>query len=181
MLLASVTKADIQPMPEYFDRYINLTEDVDLDSAFSTSIKQIWSLDVKTLDKLALKTYAPGKWTVNEILQHIADTERLLAAGVIRFARNQSDYTISFNEEEMASAAQANKKPVEHILQELIDVRKATWALYRNLDESDFTKIGINWKYEISVAAMGFNIIGHQMHHLNIISEKYHPLLQATG
>ena len=142
---------DINPMPEYFDRYINLCEDVDLDQEFANSLRQLNSLDVNLLSKLNGRKYLPGKWTVNDIIQHITDIERLLCAGVLRFARGEDTYVISFNEEEIAKNANADKKEIIKLIDELITVRKSTISLYKGFDYTDYFKAGINWKYKIRV------------------------------
>ncbi|MFA6980957.1 MAG: hypothetical protein WC209_16655 [Ignavibacteriaceae bacterium] len=103
-------RSDINPMPQYFDRYINLVEDIELDQAFLKSLQQLNSLDINLLSQLKDKRYLPDKWTVNDIIQHISDIERILCAGVLRFARNESDYVISFNEEELAKNAKPDNK-----------------------------------------------------------------------
>lgn len=169
-------KSDILQMPEYFDRYINLVADIELEEAFSDSIDQLNKLDTGFLNSLDNKRYLPGKWTVKEILQHITDIERLLCAGVLQFARNNDSCTISFDEEEISKNSKANTKNNTRIIEELVSVRQATISLYKSFDNDDLQKTGINWKHRISVLAMGFNIIGHQIHHLNIIKEKYYPL-----
>lgn len=170
-------RSDINPMPQYFDRYINLVEDIELDQAFLKSIQQLNSLDINFLSQLKDKKYLPDKWTVNDILQHIIDIERILCAGVLRFARNESTYVISFNEEELAKNANPGNKNITDLIDDLIIVRNSTISLYRSFDLTDYSKVGINWKYQINVLAMGFNIIGHQIHHINFIEDKYYPLI----
>jgi hypothetical protein len=177
MLLANITEKDVFDMPEYFDRYINLAKEDNLEFCFRKSITDLWNLDLNKLSKLKGLSYATGKWTVNDILQHLSDTERILSAGVLRFARGEENYVISFDEETMADGANANNKAVEKIIEELIYTRKSTHSLYSTFNESDLQKFGINWKHRISVVAMGYNIIGHQIHHLNIIRDKYYSLL----
>lgn len=83
---------------------------------------------------------------------------------------------ISFDEQEIAENSKANNRTAQQIVRELISVRNSTVELFKNLDETDFQKFGINWKYRITVEAMAFNIIGHKIHHLNFIEEKYFPL-----
>src|SRR3989339_727887 len=167
-------RSDINPMPQYFDRYINLVEDIELDQAFLKSLQQLNSLDINLLSQLKDKRYLPDKWTVNDIIQHIADIERILCAGVLRFARNESKYVISFNEDGFAKNSNANNKKITELINELICVRNSTISLYKNFEPTDYSKTGINWKYQINVLAMGFNIIGHQIHHINFIEDKYY-------
>ncbi|MBI1932889.1 MAG: DinB family protein [Ignavibacteriales bacterium] len=171
-------KNEINPMPEYFDRYINLVDDIELDQAFEKSIEQLRKLDINQLSQLKGKRYLPDKWTVNDIFQHIIDVERILCVGVLRFARNESKYVISFDEDELSKNAKAEKKIIIDLIDELIIVRKSTISLYKSFDYSDYFKTGINWKHEISILAMGFNIIGHQIHHIYFIENKYYPLIQ---
>lgn len=174
-------KSEINPMPEYFDRYINLCADKDLHELFTDSINQLKTIDYSLLTHLKNKRYLPGKWTVNDILQHITDIERLLCAGTLRFARNESSFVISFNENEMVKNSTANDRTIEALMNELISVRHSTISLYQSFDKSDLLKTGINWKHRISVLAMGFNIVGHQLHHLNIIKERYYPLVNELA
>jgi alpha-glucuronidase len=72
-------RSDIQPMPRYFGRYINQVADVELGQAFLESLRQLDELDRNVLRQLAGQCYAPGKWTVREILQHLIDWERILS------------------------------------------------------------------------------------------------------
>ncbi|WPO89246.1 DinB family protein [Chryseobacterium sp. HR92] len=167
-------RTELVATPDYFDRYINLVEDIDLFDAFDDSIHQIDMLDVDVLKKIGLKTYLPDKWTIPEILQHIADVERLLVSGTLRFVRGEGDYIISFDEIAMARHSRANARDVSRILNELKSVRFSTIELYKTFDDIDFQKSGINWKHLISADAMGFNIIGHQIHHLKFIEDHYY-------
>lgn len=160
-------------MPEYFERYIRLVKEEDLFEAFERSIHEIKNLDTRNLEALRGKTYEEGKWQVNDILQHLADTERLLSAGALKFMQGETDYRITFDENEMARRAQATEKKTAEIRKELLEVRLTTFKMFKNFRLVDFTKSGINWKHRITVGAMGFNIIGHQIHHFKVIEEKY--------
>lgn len=122
-----------------------------------------------TIKCVGSKTNQPNKWTINEILQHIIYIERLLTAGTLRFARNEYDYTIAFDENEMAKQSKANNRTIEQILEELIAVRTSTIALFKMIDKDDFQKSSINWKNRITVEAMRFNSLGHQIYHLQFI------------
>ncbi|WP_136669048.1 DinB family protein [Flavobacterium sp. H122] len=169
-------RSEIKSVPLYFDRYINRVDDIDLFDAFNKSIQQIDELDLGLLKNIGNKTYQPGKWTVKEILQHITDTERILTAGTLRFARDESDFVISFDETEMARKSKANDRSFEQIISELTAVRHSTIELFKTFSKSDFQKSGINWKHRITIEAMGFNIIGHQIHHIGFIENNYFTL-----
>lgn len=166
-------RTEIKVLPEYFDSYINLVEDIDLFKAFEYSLKQIEALDLQKIESIGNNTYQAHKWTIKEILQHVTDIENILISGTLKFASNESDFVITFDEIEMARQSKANSKSIEQIITELIAVRKSTIELFNTFDEADFQKSGINWKHRITIEAMGFNIIGHQIHHIRFIENNY--------
>lgn len=170
-------KSDINPMPQYFDRYINLVADVELSQAFADSVQQLNELDRNLLTRLEGQKYAPGKWTVKGILQHTIDFERILSYRVLLFARNEGSVPQGVDENLLAANMNAEKRLLDELIDELKRVRASTKSMFDSFDDRVLQNLGTNWKYEISVLAMGFNIIGHQIHHLKVIEEKYYPLL----
>lgn len=172
-------KSDIFPMPPYFDRYINLVETVELEQAFVQSARQLNDLDKSLLTKLDGKRYAPGKWTVKEIFQHLVDWERILSQRALLFARISNAAAQSVDENLLAANTRAERRTIEILINDLKAVRRSTKALFESFDDKMLLQTGINWKYEMSVLAMGFTIVGHQIHHVQIIEEKYLPLLKA--
>ena len=161
-------------MPEYFDRYINLAADVELSQAFERSIVQLNKLDKNLLAKLDGKKYAPDKWTVKEIFQHIIDFERILSFRTLLFARREGSIPQSVDEKLLGANMNADKRLIDALIDELKIVRVSTKTMFDSFDDEMLQTSGTNWKYEISVLAMGFSIIGHQIHHLKIIEEKYY-------
>ena len=174
-------KSDIDPMPQYFERYINVVADVELSDAFADSVRQLSSLDQGLLAALEGRRYAPGKWTVKETLQHLIDWERILSYRALLYARNRGSASQEVDGDLFAANMNAERRTVEELVDELAAVRASTEAMFESFDERTLLNTGTCWKYEISVLAMGFTIIGHQVHHLKIIEEKYHPLPGGLG
>lgn len=172
-----MNKTQISPMPEYFDRYIKLVREVEILQAFDESINQLNKLDNNLLNDLDGKTPEPGKWTAKEIIQHIIDWERILSYRVLLYARKEGSIPQGIDEKRFAENTKANGRTIESLITELKAVRVSTKAMFESFDNETLLTTGINWKYEVSVLAMGFTIIGHQIHHLKIIEEKYYPLL----
>jgi hypothetical protein len=164
-------------MPQYFERYINQVDDLELSQAFDNSIKQLDELDRDVLGKLDAKRYAPGKWTVKESIQHVIDWERVLSYRTLLFARQEGSTPQSVDGDLIATHMNADRRAIEDLIDELKVTRLSTKKLFESFDPKTLQYTGTNWKYEISVLAMGFTIIGHQIHHLKIIEERYHPLL----
>jgi hypothetical protein len=169
-------KSDINPMPEYWDRYINLVADVELSQAFADSIRQLDQLDKAALARVGEKTYAPGKWTVKDIIQHVSDAERVLCYRALVFARRDGTTPSGFEQDIFAQNAGTHRRTTDDLIDELAMVRRATKAMYDSFDDDMLKARGISWEYETSVLDLGFTIVGHQIHHLNVIAERYSGL-----
>lgn len=171
-------KSAIDPMPQYFDRYINLVdEDVELSQAFVDSSRQLELLDKSLLAKLDGQRYAPGKWTLRETFQHLLDWERILSYRALVYARSKGSVAQDVDGDLFAANMNAERRSLEGLLEELSTMRTSTQSMFESFDERMLLNTGICWKYEVSVVAMGFLVMGHQIHHLKVIEEKYHPLL----
>ena len=168
-------------MPEYFEKYINLVDDLELSQAFDESVKQLGQLDKNLLSKLDGKRYAPDKWTTKETIQHVIDWERILSFRALLFARKEGSIPQGVDGDLLAANMNADQRTIGDLIDELKITRLSTKALFESFDDETLQNTGTNWKYEISVLAMGFTIIGHQIHHLKIIEEKYHPLIDEQG
>ena len=169
-------KSEITEFTEYFEYYINLNEDVELMDMFDKSIEQIEDINIEQLKRIGLKTYAVGKWTVNEIIQHLTDWERIWIYRTILAVRNEGTIPCGHDHNIMVVNSNANELPINQLLAELRAVRSATIAMFGTFNHEILRS---NCKFnnnQMSVLAMGFNIIGHQIHHFNIIKERYIPL-----
>jgi DinB superfamily len=173
-------RSDINPMPPNFAKYIDLVPDVDLEQAFDKSGRQLNELDKEVLEKLGDKYYAPGKWTVKDILQHLADSDRIMSYQALMLARKDETVLPGFDEKLHVKNANALRRTVDEMIEEMKVARASTVSLFNSFDDEILLRKAINWKNEISVLAMGFTIIGHQTHHLKIIEERYLPLLAAN-
>jgi len=170
-------KSNIYPSPDFFDRYINLVEQDDLFDAFQTSTDQLNSIDLTTYNKIADKRYQPDKWTVKDIFQHIIDNERIQSYRALRFARMDNTELPGYDEKLFGQNAKTAERTMADLLDELKTLRVSVIQLFSSFDESDTENSGICFGKRISVTALGFMIIGHQIHHLRIIDERYMPLI----
>jgi len=169
-------KSDIKEFPEYFDYYINLNEDIELTDAFDKSLKQIDNIDIEQLKRIGLKVYAKGKWSVNKVIQHLTDWERIWSYRTLLFARKEGTVPEGIEDQIMADNTNADELSIEQIIAELRAVRLATKAMFDTYNNQILKTNCKFYNYEMSVLAMGFNIIGHQLHHFNTIKERYLPL-----
>ena len=110
-------RSDIQPLPEYFDRYINLADDIELIDALEKSLDNLNKLPLDKWNAIGDKVYAPGKWTIKDIVQHITDTERIFSYRALRFARNDSTKLPGFEESDFAREAKASRRSLTDLLE----------------------------------------------------------------
>lgn len=169
-------KTSIPHPPGYFDRYMDQVADIDLTDALRQSLEAIDALDRTMLRALGDQVYAPGKWTTREVFQHITDCERVFAYRALRFARNDQTALPGFDENLFAEYAGANRRPLETVLAELRSVRESTLHLFESFDEAALRRTGVMFNTELPVLAVGFTLVGHQVHHFRILEERYYPL-----
>ena len=170
-------KLDIQPLPEYFDRYINLVDDVALDEAIRISLDEITTFDWELCRQLGDRAYAPGKWRISDIMQHLMDWERIFTYRALIFVRETGMKAESMDEDQMAASAAANPASLAELKEEMLALRQSTRLFFRSMNDLDLRKTGTSWRSEMSVLHIGFTILGHQRHHFNVIRERYFPML----
>lgn len=170
-------KSAITKMPQYFDRYINLVEDMEVTEALEKYGYALFEKDLAKLEKLGDKAYAHDKWTIKDILQHLIDAERVFAYRATRFARRDKTPLPGFDENDFAVHTQAKKRAVSGLLEEFRLLRASNIMFYRSLDEEALMQEGVASGDSISVLALGFTMAGHPVHHMNVIKERYYPLL----
>jgi hypothetical protein len=174
----TMKRSQLTYLPEYFDRYINLCDDVELMDALQTSIDEAAAFPLEKWKALGDKVYAPGKWTVKDILQHLVDTERIFTYRALAFARHEKVQPPSFDEDGYANAAAAGSRNIESLVEELQLVHQSFKAMYASFTPAILQKEGKSFKGMYSVASIGFIMAGHQRWHLKILEEKYYPLLE---
>lgn len=170
-------KSDVARNPSYFDTYINKIDDLEIADALDQSLAELDALDLDSLHRLGDQVYAPGKWTVRDIIQHITDMERVFCYRAMSIGRNDTPTLPGCDENIYAANAGANTRPLEQALAELRHVRQGTLALFRTFDEAALRRTGIMFKFELPVLAVGFILAGHQRHHFGVMRERYFPLL----
>lgn len=170
-------RSELKVFPEYFDRYILKCDDVSILDAIQTSLVEIDNLPMDMLNAIGKQVYAPGKWTLHEVFQHIIDTERIFQYRVLCYSRGETQAVLGFDEDLYSSGSQANRRELTSILNELKIVHQSTYALYESFSDEMLDKMCIGFKGLYSVASAGFILPGHQRWHLDIIKERYYPLI----
>jgi uncharacterized damage-inducible protein DinB len=117
--------------------------------------------------------YAEGKWTMKELIQHIIDTERIFCYRALCFARNDKTSLPGFDQDIFVDNDNANERNYYDLLDEMSTLRKSSIQLYKSFSEEALLRIGVASENKMSVRALGYLFSGHQIHHLNVIKERY--------
>jgi len=165
-----------KPAPDehlaYYAKYIALVGDDAL-----AALNEQWPRTVRLLDGLdatrALHRYAPGKWSVQEVLGHVIDAERVFTYRALTFARQDPAALPGFDENQWMPAAGFDRRPLASIVDEFRVTRAATLAFFGSLDEEALTRRGRANNAEVSVRALAHIIAGHELHHVSILRERY--------
>ena len=177
MNMSSVVTVIARPDPSehdpYYLRYISLVHDSDIVSALGRQASDTVSLLAGLSDAQANHRYAPEKWSVKEVVGHVADTERIMAYRALRIARADPTPIEGFEQDDYVRAAQFDHRPLASLLEDFASVRQATLRLFRSLEGEAWTRIGVANQKPISVRALAWIIAGHELHHRRILQEKY--------
>lgn len=158
---------------DYYKNYIALVYHDDLIEALEHSIEtsdQFWN---SIPEEKGSCRYTEGKWSIKELLQHIIDTERIFSYRAMAFARGERTALPGYEENEYADKCLADSRSLKEMVEELILVRKSTIALFKSFDESVLDNQGNASGSNLSVRAAGFIIVGHEIHHMNVVKERY--------
>ncbi|WP_044208865.1 DinB family protein [Flammeovirga sp. OC4] len=173
-------KKDLPFMPNFFDRYINKVDDkLSVIDALSETIVKIDADFVADLKALKMNVYAPNKWTTHELMQHMIDTERILAYRALTIAREDKTNLPGFEEDDYVISSMANHRELDDMINEFQILRVNTISLFKSFTDDMLQHAGSANGNEISTLALGFTIAGHQLHHMDIIKERYFPLLES--
>jgi hypothetical protein len=160
--------------PAYYENYIQLTKGSnnmsELVQNFSNSLQEFYTSI--PIDKENF-SYAPGKWTPKEILQHVIDTERIMVYRMLTFARSDNKNLPGFDEEWYAKRANANSRTLKSLQDEWVALRASTNHFLISLTEEMLSLSGTANNYKVTVNAMGFMLFGHLLHHKKVLQEKY--------
>lgn len=124
-------------------------------------------------DQVASFAYAPGKWTLREVVQHCTDAERIFACRALRIGRGDTTELPGWNEQAYAPLSGANDRTLHSLTAELLSVREASVTLFEGLPEEAWPRRGRANGHDVTVRAIAWITAGHLLHHLDIIRERY--------
>lgn len=157
----------------FFEHYISLVDENELKHVLEQNTDDLFTFLDSLPEEKGDFAYENDKWSLKEVLLHLSDAERIFSYRALRFARNDKTPLLSFDENEFIENAKANKRSLKSIIDEFKSVRNATMSLYDSFDDEELVRVGSGGSQPCTALALGFIIVGHVRHHINVITERY--------
>lgn len=157
----------------YYDRYISLVPDGAIAGLLASQAAEYRAF-YQTIDAAtATHRYAPGKWSIKQVLGHVIDTERVFAFRAFAISRGERQPLPGFEQDDYIAGANFDDRAWNELVDELATVRAATVALFAGMSDAMLGRTGTVWTGELSAHAAGFVIAGHERYHVAGLREKY--------
>ena len=160
-----------QEYPEWAKRYISLVEGNIVEILMAQAID--FPNFVNNLIEKADYAYAPGKWTIKEMVGHIVDTERILTYRLLCIARGEKASLPGFEEDDYVANAHFKDRSLFSLAEEFTLMRKSHMFLINSLNKEELDRMGNANGKDISVRALVYILAGHIMHHIGVVKERY--------
>ena len=169
----NVARPVADEIPPHFVGYISKVTESDPVAVLASQIDVTAGLLRGLSEADALKRYAPGKWSVKEVVGHLADTERIMGYRALRIARADETPLPGFDENAYVPPAKFDDRSLDALIADFRTVRAATLALFKSFDADAWLRRGTASGKPVSVRAIGYMIPGHERHHVEILKDRY--------
>ncbi|HET7040888.1 MAG TPA: DinB family protein [Gemmatimonadales bacterium] len=157
----------------FYAGYVAKVPDGDVVKFLETQLREVRSLLSTIPEGRGGHAYAPGKWTIKEVIGHMCDAERIFAYRALRIARKDATPLAGFEQNDYVPAGQFGKRTMASLVDEVVQVRDATLSLVRTFDAEAGARRGTASGKEVSVRALVYIIAGHMAHHVTVLREQY--------
>lgn len=162
---------------DYYANYIAKVPGSDVLSVLESQRLQMLQLFAGRSERDGSFRYAPGKWSVKEVLGHITDTERIFTYRALRIARGDQTPLPGFEQDDFVKNGGFAERTLASLAEEFGLVRSASVALFWSFPEASWSRRGVASQKEVTVRALAFMTVGHQIHHRIILEERYFPAI----
>ncbi|HLM68739.1 MAG TPA: DinB family protein [Longimicrobium sp.] len=168
-----IPRPDASEHLPYYRKYVDLVPDGDLATMLRAQLDETLALVRGLPEEQGGHRYAPGKWSIREVLGHVIDTERVFAYRALRIARGDATPLEGFDENAYAAASGADGRTLADLAQELEHVRLGNVAFLRALGDEALARRGTANGAEVTVRALAWILAGHELHHRGLLRERY--------
>jgi hypothetical protein len=167
------TRPDRDEASDYYFKYIDLVPDGDIGDVLAAQLPATLELLNRISEEGSRHRYAPGKWSIRQVLGHLNDAERLFVFRAFWIARGLDSPQPSFDPDVAAQHDTADERPWSSLVQEFEAIRASTLSFLRYLPPDAWSRRGIASDHTFSVRALACIAAGHVIHHVEILKARY--------
>jgi hypothetical protein len=171
--MASTTRPDPSEYTAYAERYISLVPDGVIGETLARQFEEYLPLYRGISEEKGAYRYAPGKWSLKQVLGHVIDTERILGFRGLAASRGEKKPIPGFEQDDYVAAVNFDERSVSDLVDEFVMVRAATVLLFKHMSDEMLMRRAIANNAEISARAAGYFIAGHERYHIKQMKEHY--------
>jgi DinB superfamily len=157
----------------YYQKYVALVPETEIIGPLEAQLGELQSLVEGISEERGTFAYEDGKWTIKEVFSHLIDAERIFSYRAFRIARGDKTPVEGFEQDGYIENSHANRRSFGDLLGELMQIRQANLAFFKNLDAPDWVRTGTANNVEISVRSLAWIMAGHIRHHIDILKSRY--------
>ena len=162
---------------EYYGKYIEKVSGTDVPGILESERLKMSRLLAGRGERDGNFRYAPGKWTIKELLGHVTDGERIFTYRALRIARGDETPLASFEQDDYVKNGGFAARTLADLVEEFDAVRRASISLFRSFDDAAWGRRGVASQKPVTARALGFITAGYQIHHRMILEESYLPAI----
>ncbi len=161
----------------YYETYISKVKGNDILGILEAQRLQMAQLFAARSERDGNFRYAPDKWSVKEVVGHMSDSERIFAYRALRIARGDQSPLQGFEQDDYVREGNFGERTLLDLAEEFALVRASTIAFFKSLRKEAWTRRGMANKTEVTVRALAFIVAGHELHHRQVLEERYFPAI----
>jgi len=164
--------ADSEYAP-FFRTYVNLVPEDDILPVLETQVDRLRVVIAAVTPDRETFAYAPSKWTIRQVIGHLADAERVFGFRAFCFSRGDHSPLPGFEENAYVEQSRSRDEPIAQLVEDFGLVRRANLSVLRVLGESQWSRSGVANEKAITVRALAYVMAGHVRHHVRVLEERY--------
>ena len=157
----------------YYFRYINLVPAGDVEKYLQEQQATFSDFIGRLTDTQLAYQYAPGKWTLAELIGHVLDTERIFAYRMLAISRGEKKELPGFEQVEYVLESKYNGIPAQDLKAEWNAIRESSLWLCRHMTAEMASRAGTASNHHVVAYCYPYILAGHVNHHLKVAQERY--------
>jgi hypothetical protein len=169
----SLPRPSADEFAPYYEQYITEAPGERIGLHLGEQLYEMEQLFGPLTDEQASYRYAPGKWSIKEVLGHVIDAERIFSYRLLRISRGDATPLPSFDEDMYVAAANFGRRSIADLLKDMKIVRASTLSLVDGVADNAWSNRGEMSGYPVSARAVMYILLGHAAHHMAVVRTRY--------